>query len=85
MAIQYKKNTAIFSDVISVEDAEALLEWLQKNPKGRVDLAACTHLHAANLQVLMAARVPVSAWPQDSTLTPWLSGAMDFRKESTHV
>ena len=53
MAIVYKKNDAVFSDVVSVEDAEALLEWLQKKSAARVDLSACTHLHPANLQVLV--------------------------------
>lgn len=80
MAIQYKKNTAVFTDVVSVEDAEALLEWIQKNPRGRADLAACTHLHAANLQVLMAAQTPVAAWPQDVNLKTWLTSALGQSK-----
>ena len=72
MAIEYKKNLAVFSDVASVEEAEALLEWLQKKPAARVDLSACTHLHSANLQVLMAAKPVVSAWPVDTGLATWL-------------
>lgn len=72
MAITYKKSTAILAGVISVEDAESLLEWLQKTPGARLDLAACTHLHAANLQVLMAAQPRMAAWPLDSDLKAWL-------------
>jgi len=76
MAIEYKKNLAIFSDVVSVEEAEALLEWMQKKTAARVDLSACEHLHPANLQVLMAARPVVSAWPKDAGLTTWLQSAL---------
>lgn len=76
MAIQYNKKTATFTDTVSVEEAEGLLEWIQKTPKGKVDLAACTHLHAANLQVLMAAGTPVAAWPSDEDFKTWLTSAL---------
>jgi hypothetical protein len=39
---------------VRVDEAEALLEVLQMNPETKVELAACTHLRTANLQVLMA-------------------------------
>jgi hypothetical protein len=77
MAIHYKKNVAIFDDVVSVEEAEDLLQWIQKNHKGKVDLSGCVHLHAANLQVLMAAQIPVAAWPRDESLKIWLLAAMN--------
>lgn len=77
MAIEYKKNHAVFSDVVSVDGAEALLEWLQKKPTGRVDLSACTHLHPANLQVLMAGKPAISAWPKDTGLATWLQSALN--------
>ncbi len=77
MAITYKKNVALFEDVVSVEEAESLLEWIQKNPKGKVDLSLCTHLHAADLQVLMAARIAIAAWPQDEDVKTWLLAALD--------
>ena len=76
MTIQYKKNQAVFRDVVNVEEAEALLEWLQKKPTARVDLAACTHVHPANLQVLMTAQPAISAWPTDTGLATWLQSAL---------
>lgn len=76
MAIEYRKKLALLKDVVTVEDAEALLEWLQKKSAARVDLAACTHLHPANLQVLMAARPGVNAWPHDAGLAAWLRSAL---------
>jgi hypothetical protein len=76
MAITYKKNMAVFEGAISVEDAEGLLTWLQKTPKARVDFSACTHLHASNLQVLMAAKLSVASWPLDNDLKTWLLSAL---------
>lgn len=71
MPIEFKKKVAEFRDVVSVDEAEALLEWLQKRPSAKIDLAACTHLHPANLQVLMAAKPAVIAWPEPA-FRAWL-------------
>jgi hypothetical protein len=76
MPIEFKKNRVILRDVVRVEDAEALLEALQARPAAKVDLAACTHLHTANLQVLIAARVKIGAWPQDPELRTWLESVL---------
>lgn len=76
MAIEYRKKRAVFADVVSVEEAETLLEWLQKNPTASVDLSACVHLHPANLQVLMAAATSVAEWPADETFARWLRSAL---------
>jgi hypothetical protein len=75
MPIEYSKNTARFTEVVSVEEAEGLLDWLQGQKKPKVDFSACTHLHAANLQVLMAARPEVIAWPAEEGFTQWLRNA----------
>ena len=76
MAIEFKKNRVIFRDVARVEEAEALLEALQKNPSAKVDLSACTHLHTANLQVLMVARPSIDSWPQNPELRTWLEAVL---------
>ena len=76
MPIEYKKNEALFRDIASVDEAEGLLEWLQKKPNARVDLGACTHLHPANLQVLMAAKSRIAVWPNDANLRTWLATAL---------
>jgi hypothetical protein len=76
MPITFKKNYAYFSEIAGGDDAETLLEWLQKYPKGKVDLSACTHLHPANLQVLMAAKRPVAVKPKDKLLADWLETAL---------
>ncbi|MGS0756801.1 hypothetical protein ACVBEH_20520 [Roseateles sp. GG27B] len=76
MPIDYKKNQVVFSGIVSVDDADTLLAWLQNKPSAKVDLAACSHLHPANLQVLMAAGCRVSAWPVDTDLCAWLQSAL---------
>lgn len=76
MPIEYKKNQALFRDIATVEEAEGLLEWLQNKPAAKVDLGACTHLHPANLQVLMAANNRIAVWPNDANLRAWLKTAL---------
>jgi hypothetical protein len=76
MPIEYKKNRAIFRDEVSVEEAEGLLEWLQTKPTAKADLSALSHLHTANLQVLMAAKTAISSWPQNDELRSWLEPAL---------
>jgi hypothetical protein len=61
---------------VTVEEAEGLLEWLQTRPGAKADLAACSHLHTANLQVLMSAKTCVSNWPKDAGLRAWLEPAL---------
>ncbi|HCT99401.1 MAG TPA: hypothetical protein DF614_04875 [Methylococcaceae bacterium] len=73
MGIEYKKSLAVLTEFVGVEEAENLLEWLLKNPKGKINLASCVHIHAANLQVLMAVKPTISAWPADENLQHWLS------------
>jgi len=77
MPITYRKKSAIFDSLVTVEDAEDLLQWIQKNPQGKVDLSGCTHLHAANLQVLMATRIAIVALPKDAALKNWLTAALN--------
>jgi hypothetical protein len=79
MSIQFKKNLIKFCDLVSVEDAENLLGWLNKNPSSKLDFSACVHLHSANLQVLMASKAPVYKWPEDIELSSWLHQALGSR------
>lgn len=76
MPIEYKKTQAVFRDIVSVDEAEGLLEWLQNKPSAKVSLEACTHLHPANLQVLMTAKSRIATWPEDTNLRVWLESAL---------
>jgi hypothetical protein len=75
MTIEYTDTLATFAHTATVEDAEGLLGWLQTHPEGALDLSACAHLHAANLQLLMNARPMIQAWPADVALRAWLDVA----------
>jgi hypothetical protein len=79
VAVIYKKTVVQFVDTVGVEEAEALVTWLRGHPRGRVNLAECLHLHAAHLQVLMAAQPVISAWPRDQGLRQWLEAALESR------
>ncbi|WP_165678122.1 hypothetical protein [Metapseudomonas otitidis] len=76
MTLNIDRKTARLSGQVSVEDAEALFDWLRSTPKAKLDLKACTHLHAANLQVLMATRPTIAHWPADTDLANWLRRAL---------
>lgn len=76
MPIDYRKTVARLEGSCSVEEAEELLQWLQANPQGKVNLKECEHLHAAVLQVLMAVQPPLSAEPSDLFLARWVAPAI---------
>lgn len=76
MPIEFQKKHLIFRDIVRVDEAEALLEALQKEPATKVDLAACTHLHTADLQVLMVAKPCIEKWPQAPELRTWLEAVL---------
>jgi hypothetical protein len=77
MPIQYKKNVATFVDVVTVEEAEPLLNWVQEKRNAKVNLADCSHMHPANLQVLMASKSQVTAWPSDQDFSAMLKAALE--------
>jgi hypothetical protein len=79
MTVEYEESRATLSGVVGVEAAEPLLAWLQRTPEASLDLGACTHLHAANLQVLLVARPSICAWPTEATLRVWLEPALARR------
>ena len=76
MAMEFKKKIVLLSDLVDVEDAERLLQWLQNKSGAMIDLSGCTHIHPANIQVLMAAGAIVIDWPRDADLALWLKSAL---------
>jgi hypothetical protein len=79
MTIQYQQSVAHFENLCTVEEAEELLQWLQTHPQGKVNLKACTHLHASALQVLLAAQPQIIEWPEDLQLACWLKPLFNAR------
>jgi len=68
MSIRYLKKHAVLEGIVGVDDAEALVQWLQKQARPAVHLGGCEHVHAAVLQVLLAWRPKISAPPADAVL-----------------
>lgn len=81
MGIDYKKNRAYFKDTVTLDDAEPLLNWLQKQKKAEISFFKVSHIHTAVLQVLMAGEFVVTAWPKDKILQSWVKGALERMQE----
>lgn len=73
MPIRLMKTKAAFEGAIAVEEADALQAWLLAGQTRRVDLARCTHIHPASLQVLLSAGVRPATMPDDAALAAWLA------------
>lgn len=73
MALEFKKNKAIFKEIVNVEEAEPLFEWFLKVKKPEVDMTECSHIHTAVLQLLMIFK-PKLILPKDEGLKLWLIG-----------
>ena len=73
MAVEYVGNCVVCQGIVPVEEAEGLLSWLQENRNAVVDFEACTHVHPANLQVLLATGTKLSVLPSDQDLSMWIS------------
>lgn len=62
MPIRYETEArAVFTGICTPEEADGFLEWLRATPAPAIDLAACTLLHTALAQLIMAARPRVLA------------------------
>jgi hypothetical protein len=85
MPIVFARSLVRFTDAVGVEDAETLLEWVQQHPTAEADLESCTHLHPANLQVLLAAHVAVRAWPADAEFARWLATVLSASPRATDL
>lgn len=65
-------GTIVLDERCPVEDAEPLLQFLQAAPQSPVDWRACRHLHAAVLQVIMAARPTLVGPCADPWVREWV-------------
>lgn len=74
---------ARIEDTARVEEAEALVSFLESNSAHQIDLGACRHMHAAVLQVLLAYRPAYVALPPDPVLRDVLVPPKDGAQPST--
>jgi hypothetical protein len=73
MPIEFKNNTAKLIDLVSVEDAEALFNWLLERKKPKMDLSELCHIHIACLQLLLVFKPEIIAHPEKEDLKYWLT------------
>jgi len=72
MPVQLSEGTVLLTAVVTVDDAEPLAQWLRETAATAVDLTACTHLHTAALQALLAGHPVIAAAPADPFLARWI-------------
>jgi hypothetical protein len=71
MTIRRDNDAVLLEGVCAVEDSELLLQELQAGA-ALIDWSGCTHLHAACLQVILVARLPLRGTPANPALAHWL-------------
>jgi hypothetical protein len=71
MTIRRADNVVLLEDVCPVDDAEILMRHLQSGASV-IDWGGCAHLHAACLQVILAARLPVRGATANAALLRWV-------------
>ncbi len=73
MPVRYLKTHAVLEGIVTVEDAEALTQWLQARKNPKVHLARCEHMHTAVLQALVYWKPQVMLNAQDPVLARLLA------------
>ncbi len=76
MALRYADDTIALDGVITVEEAEPLCQVLLAHPQAALDLSLCEHIHAAAVQVLLAARRGIVGPPKDPFLARFVLPAL---------
>ena len=68
MPVEFKNNTVKLTDLVSIEDAEALFNWFLEIKKPKVDLSELSHIHTACLQLLLVFKPELIALPEQEDL-----------------
>ena len=85
MSVRLDGATVRLEGTCPVEDAEPLLALLQQHEGAAVDLASCGRIHAAVLQVLLAADRAVHGMPDDPFLARWVLPLLAARAASAQA
>jgi hypothetical protein len=72
MTVRRDDDAILLEDVCAVDDAEILMQELRAGA-ALIDWSACTHLHTACLQVILAAHIPMRGSPSNPALARWLT------------
>lgn len=69
-----RDGTIVLEGACPVEDAEPLLQLMQKFPAAALDWTRCSQLHTAVLQVILAGRMTPAGPCGDPWVRQWLAG-----------
>ena len=73
MAVEFINDTAKFTDMVSIEEAEALYNWFLEGGKRKIDLSEVSHIHLACLQLLLIFKPEITALPKQDDLRMFLT------------
>lgn len=71
MAVKFKENKAIFTEVATIEEAEKVFEWILTVKEPVIDMTECSHMHTSVLQLLTLFK-PDMELPEDEELKQWI-------------
>jgi hypothetical protein len=72
VALDFHDDRVALIGVCAAEEALELVDWLCRVERPTADLSACTNLHAAILQTLLAYQPVIAAPPTDPFLVRWI-------------
>jgi len=73
--LEFKGDTVFLSGDCKIDESDDLLDWIVSGQNLKVDLVGVTALHTAVLQVLMASKPNIIAWPKEGR-AGWLKLAL---------
>jgi len=65
MGIDLKNNIVKLTDIVTIDDAEILFNWLLEKKKIKVDMAELSHIHTAAYQILLVFKPKYSKIPEN--------------------
>lgn len=71
MTVRHVAGAIVLEGAVPVDEAELLLSAMLAAPGAAVDWSACTSLHTAAVQLILAAKVPIKGVCGDPWLRRW--------------
>ena len=72
MSVKLIDDRIVLAGDCPVEDAENLLRLIQENPERTIDINDLGRIHMAVMQVMLAARAPVTGVPENAFVREWM-------------
>lgn len=76
MSIRYDGDTIHMEGICAVDEADALLKFLEEHKCPRVSVSQCQHMHTALLQLLLSYRVVLEGEAFNPFIWRWVVPAL---------